>query len=67
MKDRSIEDRLARLESLANLEATPREWGITPARIKAVRKNVGVGLNTAKLMLVKAFGETIPEETGKYE
>jgi len=52
---------------LANLEATPREWGITPARIKAVRKNVGVGLNTAKLMLVKAFGETIPEETGKYE
>jgi len=58
----TTEDRLARLEALQGLEGAPKPWGITAARIQRVRELRGASLEGARQLLIKNFGQTLPEE-----
>ena len=60
--ERSMEERLLRLEVLHNLEKAPAAWGITVQRHKNLRDKLGRGLVEIKRMLVSVYGEKLPEE-----
>jgi hypothetical protein len=58
----TTEDRLARLEALQGLSPAPKPWGITAARIQRVRELRGASLEGARQLLIKNFGQALPEE-----
>lgn len=61
MAPKTLENRLARIEALLNLEPLPSNWGVTNQRINNL-KNKGVPEDQCKVKLILSFGETIPEE-----
>jgi hypothetical protein len=57
-----LEKQILRLEVLNGLEAPPKKWDITPKRIVALSQKIKCSLSMARTMLIKAFGEKLPEE-----
>jgi len=57
--ERSIEERVKRLEVLEGLASPPKEWNITPTRVKNLRAKKGIGLTSAREILITGFGEPL--------
>lgn len=59
--ERTIEERLTRIEAALNLEAASTFFNITPQRIKKLRDATGWSLSGARMELIRNYGEFPPE------
>lgn len=54
-----FDKRMSRVEALLNAEPIPKEWNITPKRIKEVSLKTGFSLDTARKALIIKYGEKL--------
>ena len=59
---KSIEDRVARLEALANVEEIPNRYNLTSERIDKLASKTGWSLQNCRRQIIVNFGEKLPEE-----